>query len=91
MDGRSVLGVTIFVLCIVGFFVYAYLLMLSEWSPIVLQLSILMIAGGVLGAVSWIGYTMATTRRIPSIVIPFSDDDAERPARYAGNTKSTTV
>lgn len=81
MDGRSALGVTVFVLCIVGFFVYAYLLMLSEWSPIVLQLSVLMIAGGVLGAVSWIGYTMATTRRIPSIVVPFSDEDDEAPAR----------
>lgn len=36
--------------------------MLSEWSPIVLQLSILMIAGGILGVVAWIGYVMATTK-----------------------------
>lgn len=75
MNRRRILGVTLFVLCIVGFFVYAYLLMFSEWSPIVLQLSMLMIAGGILGAVSWIGYIMATTRKIPSIVIPFTDED----------------
>ncbi len=42
--------------------------MLSEWSPIVLQLSVLMIAGGILGVISWIGYTMATTKPTPSSI-----------------------
>ena len=72
MDKRKGVGVTIFVLCIVGFFLYAYLLMLSEWSPIVLQLSVLMIAGGILGVVAWIGYVMATTK--PSSASITSDD-----------------
>jgi len=75
VDRRSALGVAIFALSIAAFFVYAYLLMLSEWSPIVMQLSMLMVAGGVLGAISWIGYTMATTRKIPSIVVPMDDED----------------
>jgi hypothetical protein len=66
------MGITIFVLCITAFFAYAYLLMLSEWSPIVLQLSILMIAGGILGVVAWIGYVMATTK--PSSASISSDD-----------------
>lgn len=74
MDRRKMAGIAIFVSCIAGFFLYAYLLMLSEWSPIVLQLSVLMIAGGVLGVVSWIGYTMATTRPVPPSITP--DDDA---------------
>ena len=73
MSRRRATGITIFALCIVGFFVYAYLLMLSEWSPIVLQLSILMIVGGVLGVISWIGYMMATTKSSPSSII--TDDD----------------
>ena len=73
MDKRKSTGILIFVACIVGFFVYAYLLMLSEWSPIVLQLSVLMIAGGILGVVSWIGYTMATTKPAPSSIT--SDDE----------------
>jgi len=47
--------------------------MLSEWSPIVLQLSILMIVGGILGVISWIGYMMATTISSPSSII--QDDD----------------
>jgi predicted DNA-binding transcriptional regulator len=72
MDKRKGMGIIIFVLCITAFFLYAYLLMLSEWSPIVLQLSILMIAGGILGVVAWIGYVMATTK--PSSASISSDD-----------------
>lgn len=72
LNKRKSMGITIFVLCITAFFVYAYLLMLSEWSPIVLQLSILMIAGGILGVVAWIGYVMATTK--PSSASISSDD-----------------
>jgi hypothetical protein len=63
----------IFVLAIGGFFLYAYLLMLSEWSPIVLQLTILMVVGGILGVVSWIGYMMATTSVKPTSSV--TDDD----------------
>lgn len=70
MDKRKVMGITIFVLCITAFFLYAYLLMLSEWSPIVLQLSILMIAGGILGVVAWIGYVMATTKPSSASISP---------------------
>ncbi len=72
MDKRKGMGITIFVLCISAFLVYAYLLMLSEWSPIMLQLSVLMIAGGILGVVAWIGYVMATTK--PSSASITSDD-----------------
>ena len=73
MSKRRSTGITIFILCIVGFCVYAYLLMLSEWSSIVLHLSMLMVVGGVLGVISWIGYTMATTKSSPSSII--SDDE----------------
>ena len=73
MKRRSGIGIMIFVLAIGAFFVYAYLLMLSEWSPIVLQLTILMIVGGILGVVSWIGYMMATTSAKPTSSV--TDDD----------------
>jgi len=69
MSKRKATGIIIFLLAISAFFVYAYLLMLSEWSPIVLQLSILMIVGGILGVISWIGYTMATTKPSPSSIL----------------------
>jgi predicted DNA-binding transcriptional regulator len=73
MSKRQTQGIMIFVLAIIAFFVYAYLLMLSEWSPIVLQLSILMVVGGILGVISWIGYVMATTKSSKSSII--QDDD----------------
>ncbi len=73
MSKRRSTGIIIFILSIASFFVYAYLLMLSEWSPIVLQLSVLMIVGGVLGVISWIGYTMATTKSTSSTIT--SDDE----------------
>ena len=73
MSKRKAQGIMIFVLAISAFFVYSYLLMLSEWSPIVLQLSILMIVGGILGVISWIGYMMATTKSSRSSII--QDDD----------------
>jgi len=69
MSRRKAQGIMIFVLAISAFFVYSYLLMLSEWSPIVLQLSILMIVGGILGVISWIGYMMATTKSSTSSII----------------------
>ena len=42
---------------------------IRDRSPIVLQLTILMVVGGVLGIVSWIGYQMATTAAKPSSLI----------------------
>ena len=73
MQRRSGIGIMIFVSAIAGFFLYAYLLMLSEWSPIVLQLTILMVVGGILGVVSWIGYMMSTTAAKPTSSV--IDDD----------------
>ena len=55
MQKRSVTGIMIFVLSIGGFFVYAYLLMLS--------------VGGILGVISWIGYMMATVAAKPASLI----------------------
>ena len=73
MSKRKIQGIMIFFLAIIAFFVYAYLLMLSDWSPIVLQLSLLMIVGGVLGIISWIGYVMATTKSSVSSFIQDED------------------
>ena len=69
MSKRKNQGILIFILSISAFFVYAYLLMLSDWSPVVLQLTILMIVGGILGVISWIGYMMATTKSSTSSII----------------------
>ena len=73
MSKRKTRGILIFILSISAFFVYAYLLMLSDWSPIVLQITILMIVGGILGVISWIGYMMATTKSSTSSIIQDED------------------
>jgi len=73
LSRRKAQGIMIFVLSISAFFVYSYLLMLSEWGPIVLQLSILMVVGGILGVISWEGYVKATAKSSPSSII--LDDD----------------
>jgi len=57
---RSV-GITIFVASIIGFILYAWLLLVSEWSAIVLQLTVLAAVAGLLGVLAWIGLTMATS------------------------------
>ncbi len=74
MSKRKTQGILIFVLSISAFFVYAYLLMLSDWSPVVLQITILMIVGGILGVISWIGYMMATTKSSTSSIIQDEDE-----------------
>ena len=73
MSKRKTQGFLIFTLAIIAFFVYAYLLMLSEWSPVVLQLSLLVLVGGILGVISWIGYMMATTKSSTSSIIQDED------------------
>lgn len=76
MKRRKNMGIMIFTLSIVGFFLYAYLLMLSEWSPIIQQLTMLMIVGGILGVVAWIGYVTATTRATSATIT--SDDGSSQ-------------
>ncbi len=59
-------GIAIFVSCIVGFIIYAWLLVVSPWSAIVLQLTVLAAVAGLLGVLAWIGLTMATATLPPS-------------------------
>lgn len=59
-------GIAIFISCIIVFIIYAWLLLVSEWSAIVLQLTVLAAVAGLLGVLAWIGYTMATTPPPPS-------------------------
>jgi predicted DNA-binding transcriptional regulator len=57
------LGITIFIVCIIGFIIYAWFLLVSEWKEIILQLTVLAAVAGLLGVLAWIGLTMAATVR----------------------------
>lgn len=54
-------GAALLVVAIVAFFVYAYFLLGTEWSMIIMQLTVLGAVGVLLLVLGWIGYTMLTT------------------------------
>jgi len=56
-----VLGAGILLGSILGIGVYFYLVFLSQWSVLVIQISAFAAVGAVLIIVAWIGYTLATT------------------------------
>jgi len=60
MDDRAV-GAAVLVGSLVGLGVYFYLLFLSPWAWLVIQLSAFLAVAAILFIVAWIGYTLATT------------------------------
>ena len=60
MNDRA-LGAGILLGSILGIAVYFYLVFLSIWSALVIQISAFAAVGAVLCIVAWIGYTLATT------------------------------
>jgi predicted DNA-binding transcriptional regulator len=61
MVNDRVLGGGILVGSIAGIVVYFWLLFMSPWAQLTLQVSALAAVGAVLLIVAWIGYTLATT------------------------------
>jgi len=57
----QVIGVLLVLAGIVGIILYAWLIFLTEWSYLILQLTGFVAVAGVLGILAWIGYTLATT------------------------------
>lgn len=54
------LGVLILVISLIGFILYAYLLLLSSYHILVLKLTLLFFVAAIVGVIAWMGYTMAT-------------------------------
>jgi len=61
MSKDQVIGVAMLVGSIGGILIYFYLVFLSTWTIIVMQLTAFIAVAGVLGILAWIGYTLATT------------------------------
>lgn len=61
MSRDQVIGVLLVLVGIVGIILYAWLVFLTEWSYLILQLTGFVAVAGVLGILAWIGYTLATT------------------------------
>jgi len=61
MSRDQVIGVAILTGSIGGIIIYFYLVFLSAWIQLIMQLTAFIAVAGVLGILAWIGYTLATT------------------------------
>jgi hypothetical protein len=61
--GNRTTGAALLVIAIVAFIVYAYFLLGSPYSMIILQLTVLGAVAILLTVLGWIGYTMLTAPR----------------------------
>ena len=60
MKSSKPAGFALLFLSILALVGYAYVLLVSQWSEIVLKLTILIIVGILATITAWIGYTMAS-------------------------------
>jgi len=61
MSKDQAIGWTILLGSILGIVVYLYLVFLSPWTMLTIQISAFVAVAGILLILTWIGYTMATT------------------------------
>jgi len=61
MSRDQAVGALLCVGSVLGILAYGWLLFASEWAMLVLQLTGFIAVAAVLGILSWIGYTLATT------------------------------
>ncbi|MEM1607151.1 MAG: transcriptional regulator [Candidatus Bathyarchaeia archaeon] len=61
MSRDQAVGILLLVMGIIGIIVYGWLVFLSQWSMLVLQLTGFIAVAAILAIISWIGYTLATT------------------------------
>ena len=71
MSNDRVLGGAILVGSLAGIAVYFWLLFMSPWAMLTIQVSAIAAVGMVLLIIAWIGYTLATTPP----PMPFEDFD----------------
>jgi predicted DNA-binding transcriptional regulator len=61
MNKDQALGLLLFLGSVVGAILYLWLVFLSPWQMLVLQVTAFLAVGFVLFILGWIGYTLATT------------------------------
>jgi predicted DNA-binding transcriptional regulator len=57
----QLIGLGILLGSIAGIVIYFYLVFLSLWSILIIQLTAFVAVAGILAILAWIGYTLATT------------------------------
>ncbi|MEM3478568.1 MAG: transcriptional regulator [Candidatus Bathyarchaeia archaeon] len=61
MSKDQAIGVMLLIAGVLGIVIYGWLVFLTEWSMLVLQLTGFIAVATILAIFSWIGYTLATT------------------------------
>jgi len=88
MDDR-VLGAVILLGSLLGIAIYFWLVFLSAWAVLVIQISAFAAVAAVLVIVAWIGYTLATTPP-PEPLEDFSGDFEEDTETETEDEKNAT-
>jgi len=60
MDDKTT-GWIITIASILGIIIYFYLIFISPWSSLTIEISAFLAVGAILLIIGWIGYTLATT------------------------------
>jgi len=61
MSRDQLVGAILLVASIAVILAYAWLVFLTPWSQLVMQITLFLAVAGVFGILAWIGYTLATT------------------------------
>ncbi|MEM0364043.1 MAG: hypothetical protein QW450_04950 [Candidatus Nitrosocaldus sp.] len=61
-SGRRAMGIVVFIASIAAFMLYAWLLLASEWSMLIIKYTTLMLVACIAGIFAWLGLSIAIAR-----------------------------
>jgi predicted DNA-binding transcriptional regulator len=61
MSRDQVIGILLMLVAIIVIIAYAWILFFTEWTLLLIQITLMIAVIAVLGIIAWIGYTLATT------------------------------
>jgi predicted DNA-binding transcriptional regulator len=61
MSRDQVIGILLMLVSIIIIIAYAWILFFTEWTLLLIQITLMIAVIAVLGIIAWIGYTLATT------------------------------
>ncbi|MEM3906767.1 MAG: transcriptional regulator [Desulfurococcaceae archaeon] len=61
MSKDQIIGIALMSASILAIIAYAWILFFTEWTILLIQVTLMIAVVGILGIVAWIGYTLATT------------------------------
>ncbi|GBC72932.1 hypothetical protein HRbin04_00327 [archaeon HR04] len=75
--GRRATGLAVFITSIAAFMLYAWLLLASEWSMLIIKYTTLMLVACITGIFAWLGLSIAMTKSSRSSSRSSGDGDGD--------------